>query len=73
MNFVESPDLLLTMKYAARSAANFWVSKKLYELTDKGTDPKTVDSITAIINKDTDSYPERRANLDRLWSAKVFD
>lgn len=73
VNFVESPDLLLTMKYAARSAANFWVSKKLYELADKGTEPKTVDSITAIINKDTDSYPERRANLDRLWSAKVFD
>lgn len=61
------------MKYAARSAANFWVSKKLYELADKGAESKVVDSITGILNKDTDSYPERRANFDRLWSAKVFN
>jgi predicted chitinase len=73
VDFVESPDILLTMKYAVRSAANFWVSNKLYDLADTGAGSKAVDSITEIVNRDTDSYPERRANFNRLWSAKVFE
>ncbi|WP_313055071.1 hypothetical protein [Pseudomonas lopnurensis] len=73
VDFVENPDLLLTIKYAVRSAANFWVSNKLYELADNGAELKIVDSITEAINKETDSYPQRRANFKRLWEARVFE
>jgi predicted chitinase len=65
-NFVDNPDLLLRMKYATRSAVSFWLSNKLYEIADKGNSPEIVDLITAIINKRTDSYPQRRENFIRL-------
>ena len=72
VDFTEQPDLLLTMKYATRSAANFWISNKLYQLADKGADSATVDSITRIVNLNTDSYRARQGNFERLWTAKVL-
>lgn len=72
VNFTEHPDLLLTMKYATRSAANFWISNRLYELADKGDCPETVDAITRIVNLNTDSYQARRANFERLWSEQIL-
>jgi predicted chitinase len=54
------------MKYATRSAVSFWLSNKLYEIADKGNSPDVVDLITAVINKRTDSYPQRRENFIRL-------
>ncbi|TLX54788.1 hypothetical protein DN826_12600 [Stutzerimonas nosocomialis] len=73
VDFVENPDLLLTLKYATRSAASFWISNKLYELADKGIRPETVDSITEVINRNTDSYAARRANFERLWKSKTLN
>jgi predicted chitinase len=66
-DFVANPDLLLEMKYAVRSAANFWLANKLYEIADRGGAPDIVDLITAIINKHTKSYGDRRANFKDLW------
>ncbi len=73
LDFTEQPDLLLTMKYATRSAANFWISNRLYELADKGDCPETVDSITRLVNLNTDSYQARRANFEKLWSAQILN
>ncbi len=73
VDFVETPELLLTIKYAVRSAAHFWITNKLYELADNGIGSKTIDSITQVINKNTSSYPERRANFDTLWSSKILE
>ncbi|MFK4028163.1 hypothetical protein [Stutzerimonas balearica] len=72
LDFTEQPDLLLTMKYATRSAANFWISNRLYELADKGDCPETVDAITRLVNLNTDSYQARRANFEKLWSAQIL-
>lgn len=73
VDFVEQPDLLLAMKYATRSAANFWMTNKLYELADSGADSVAVDSITKIVNLNTDSYVARRENFKRLWDAKILN
>ncbi|WP_447749091.1 hypothetical protein [Pseudomonas nicosulfuronedens] len=67
VDFVVSPDLLLMAKYAARSAANFWVTKRLYELADLGSAESVVDLITDVVNKDTDSRGDRKENFNRLW------
>ena len=70
LNFLEHPELLETPKYAVRSAIAFWKGKKLYELADKGFNTNTVDSITRVMNKATDSYPQRRANFST--TIKIF-
>ncbi|MBK3750219.1 hypothetical protein [Stutzerimonas balearica] len=72
LDFTEQPDLLLIMKYATRSAANFWISNRLYELADKGDCSETVDAITRLVNLNTDSYQARRANFEKLWSAQIL-
>lgn len=71
-NFVEAPDLLLTMKCATRSAANFWITKKLYQHADAGPEPEVVDEITQVVNKNTNSYPARRENFLRLWRSNIL-
>lgn len=72
VDFVSNPDLLLEMKYAVRSAASFWLNNKLYEMADKGGAPDVVDLITAVVNKYTNTYGERRANFKDLWSEGVL-
>jgi predicted chitinase len=62
-DFVENPDMLVEMKYAVRSAASFWLSKKLYEVADRGSALEVVDSITAVVNKHTTSYLDRREDF----------
>jgi predicted chitinase len=73
VDFVANPDLLLEMKYAVRSAASFWLNNKLYEIADKGSAPDVVDLITAVVNKHTNSYGDRRANFKDLWSKGVLE
>ena len=70
INFVENPDLLLEAKYAARSAAYFWIDNHLYNIADSGATGNAVDRITEIINKHTHSYPERRENFEKIWRGK---
>jgi predicted chitinase len=66
VDFIVDPDLLLEMKYAIRSAASFWLNNRLHEIADKGDAPESVDTITAIVNKHTKSYPDRRENFIEL-------
>ena len=44
--------------------------KKLYKLADKGFNANTIDSITRVMNKATNSYPQRRANFST--TIKIF-
>lgn len=73
VDFEESPDLLLQMKYAARSAAYFWVAHKLAIKADRGADAGTVDSITAVVNLNTKSYGDRVNNFNFICERKVFE
>ena len=46
----------------------FWVWKDLYRLADAGTSKQVVDSITAVINKYTNSYDHRYNHFSKLVS-----
>ncbi|MBP3141807.1 LysM peptidoglycan-binding domain-containing protein [Aliivibrio fischeri] len=73
LSFLDNPDLLLNMKYAARSAAFFWVDNKLYQLADNGPDISVSKSITDIVNYYTDSKQLRFDNFNKLYSDGVFE
>ena len=68
VNFEENPDLLTQPKYAARSAAYFWVAHRLPEVADQGPTANQVNAITAIVNLHTDSYAERVINFETIYS-----
>lgn len=46
----------------------FWIWKDLYKLADVGTSKQVVDSITAVINKYTNSYDHRYNHFSKLVS-----
>ena len=46
----------------------FWIWKDLYKLSDAGTSKQVVDSITAVINKYTNSYDHRYNHFKKLVS-----
>ena len=46
----------------------FWICKDLYRLADAGTSKQVVDSITAVINKYTNSYDHRYNHFSKLVS-----
>ncbi|MGN6085039.1 glycoside hydrolase family 19 protein [Trinickia sp.] len=66
VDFEKDPDLLLQPKYAARSAAYFWVTNRLAEIADRGRASEHVDDITAVVNFNTDSYEARVSNFDLI-------
>lgn len=72
LNYEENPDLLVHPKYAARSAAFFWVSNNLANLADQGPGSDQVNAITAIVNFHTDSYAARVRNFRKIWEAGDF-
>lgn len=72
LDFEESPDILLNLKYATRSAVAFWTTNNLFSIADKGADASIVDSITSIVNKHTNSYKARRENFEKIWSEVLF-
>ena len=71
-DFLADPDLLLSMKYATRSAISFWLNNHLYSIADQGSDAQVVNRITAVVNKATASYPQRREHFERFWKARVM-
>jgi predicted chitinase len=71
-NFETSPDALLEIKYAVRSAAYFWVSNNLHTKADAGPTDQATDSITKIVNLYTDSYDARKNNFQTIWSRGDF-
>jgi putative chitinase len=72
IDFEAEPDLLETQRYAVRSALWFWHANDLYLLADAGINRAAADSITAIINRGTDSYGQRWDNVRRLSETEVF-
>ncbi|RQR67610.1 glycoside hydrolase family 19 protein [Burkholderia sp. Bp9126] len=66
VDFEESPDLLTQPKYAARSAAYFWVTHGLPEIADRGATENQVNAITEIVNKNTKSYAKRVENFETI-------
>jgi predicted chitinase len=74
-DFEVNPELLATTKYGTRSGVYYWLSHKLYDIADQTTavnaDSK-VDAITALINKNTDSYVLRKNNYHRIMDARIF-
>lgn len=72
IDFEAEPDLLEKPRYAVRSALCFWHANDLYSLADAGINRAAADSITAIINRGTDSYGQRWENVRRLNETEVF-
>lgn len=71
-DFLSDPDLLLTMKYAVRSAVQFWLAGKLFLVADQGSEPGVVDAVTKVINRWTDSKIKRQEHFARLWNSGVL-
>lgn len=71
-DFLSDPDLLLTMKYAVRSAVQFWLVGKLPEIADRGSEPLVVDAVTEVVNKWTKSQLERQQHFARLWNSGLL-
>lgn len=71
-DFVSNPDLLFQPKYAVRTALIFWLDHQLYSYADKGISRSVPDSITAVINKNTNTYRERHNLLERMILTGVF-
>lgn len=72
IDFEAEPDLLETPRYAVRFALWFWRANGLFSLADAGINRAAADSITAIINRGTDSYGQRWENLRRLAASEVL-
>ncbi|MPR04667.1 M23 family metallopeptidase [Pseudomonas sp. MAFF 212408] len=75
VDFIENPDLLHTSyKYSVRSGVYFWLKNNLSLKADEGDTRESVDAITRIINRDTDSYTKRWNNFERIYKVeKIFD
>ncbi len=68
VNFINNPDLVLTPKYAARSALYFWKENGLDELSKEGSSNKNVDSITKVINSALKGKVKRQKNFQEIWN-----
>ncbi|NTX26552.1 glycoside hydrolase family 19 protein [Burkholderia pyrrocinia] len=73
VDFEEDPDLLTQPRYAARSAAYFWVCRHLPDIADRGATANQVNAITAVVNKKTDSYANRVDNFERFRNRGDFN
>lgn len=71
IDIAADPDSALTARGAMISAMGYWYSNKLNQKADKGSQPSHVDDITAVINKNTDSYDDRKQHF--LTTKSVFD
>ena len=67
-DFEKNPELLEQFSIAVRSAVCYWIQHGLDLLADGSGDAK-VDRITAVINKKTTSYPERREHFKVAYDA----
>ncbi|WP_157685849.1 glycoside hydrolase family 19 protein [Robbsia andropogonis] len=72
VDFIENPEALIDMKYAARSAAFFWISNSLASIADLGADWMTAALITDVINKKTDSRDKRYQHFERIFNNKLL-
>ncbi|MFJ3368187.1 chitinase [Pseudomonas sp. NPDC086251] len=72
-DFEATPDLLLQMKYAVRSAGYFWVSNRLHLKADIGATDTAVDAITDVVNLRTNSRAARKENFKKIWDQGIFN
>lgn len=75
VDFVRNPDLIGQMLYGVRSAVFFWLHGRLYEIADPTTVANAdaqVNKVTAIVNRSTDSYGERRQHYHEIMNKQVF-
>jgi putative chitinase len=66
-DLVANPDIVVTPKYAALSAAWFFGSKGCIQIADKGPTPDVVKQVTFRINGGYNGLDERQANFNTLW------
>ncbi|MGL6012697.1 MAG: glycoside hydrolase family 19 protein, partial [Shewanella oncorhynchi] len=71
-DFEVTPDLLVQMKFAVRSACFFWVRNGLHIKADGGPTEAVVDLITNTVNMNTDSRPARKQNFTKIWEGEYF-
>jgi len=67
VDFVANPDLVANFPDSVRSAVCFWIQHGLPTLADYGSSGLNVDAITAVVNKGTNSYGERRENFQKAY------
>ncbi|WP_299015283.1 hypothetical protein [uncultured Photobacterium sp.] len=76
LDFIITPNVINNAKFAARSAAWFWLNtknnegKRCYELAEEASS-SAVDKITDIVNYGTRSRQLRKDNFKKLWDGKV--
>ena len=68
IDFTSNPDLITQAKYAARSAAFFWVTNNLDQLAKKGSDSKNVDLITGVVNPSMNGSSTRKIYFKKYWN-----
>lgn len=66
IDIVLSPEDIHTLEGSILAGLGFWIWKDLYKLADLGTEEKYVDNITKVINKYTDSYPNRKNHFNKI-------
>lgn len=71
-DFVKNPDLVVQEIYAVRSALLFWKTHNLANIANKGVSYDESSKITAVINKNTDTYKERFKNLEEIMKLEFF-
>jgi putative chitinase len=69
LDFEKTPEKLADFPYNLRSAVCFWVKNNLHTKSDAGSNDADVNAITAVVNKNTDSYADRRSNFATTWAA----
>lgn len=73
IDFEASPALLADPRYAVRSALSFWLDNGLPRIADQGVTRAATDAITAVINRNTDSYDARWSNVQAVHESGFFD
>lgn len=73
LDFEADPDRAAEPVYAVRSAVFFWLERDLAEFADQGLTESATDAITERINRDTDSYEERRQHMASIRDGGQFD
>ena len=74
VDFVSGPSMLAQERYAVRSALEYWMRRKLYELADQGDSEEITDRITSRINPGApaSSREARYDNLRWLIDSRMF-
>jgi putative chitinase len=63
VDIIAKPADILTPRGGMISAMGYWSMKKIYNTADQGATDAVVDKVTAIVNKWTGSYQERKDNF----------